>query len=61
MHNPRRESLRDRGACSGSIWLDSLDALRVAVAIVLDADELVTTEGRTKPIHRVRKIRVVAI
>lgn len=41
--------------------LHALDSLHVAAAILLGADELVTTEGPTKPLHRVREIRVVAI
>jgi predicted nucleic acid-binding protein len=41
--------------------LAALDALHVAAAIALDADELVTTEGKGKPIHRVREIRIVGI
>ncbi len=41
--------------------LHALDALHVAAAIALDADELVTTEGLNKPIHRVREVRVVSL
>lgn len=41
--------------------LGALDALHVAAAIVLGADELVTTEGITKPIHRVHEVRIISI
>jgi len=40
--------------------LNALDALHVAAAIILGADELVTTEGLTKPMHRVTAVRIVA-
>jgi predicted nucleic acid-binding protein len=41
--------------------LSALDALHVAAALMLGADELVTTEGPRKPIHRATSVRVVAI
>lgn len=41
--------------------LNGMDALHVAAATMLGADELVTTEGPRKPIHRVSGIRVVAV
>ena len=41
--------------------LNALDALHVAAGRVYGADELVTTEGPGKPIHRVTSIRVVGI
>jgi predicted nucleic acid-binding protein len=41
--------------------LNAIDALHVAAAILLEADELVTTEKPTKPIHRVRDVRVVSL
>lgn len=41
--------------------LSALDALHVAAAIALHADELVTTEGPGKPIHRVTDVRIVGI
>lgn len=40
--------------------LSALDALHVAAAMMLGADELVTTEGLRKPIHRVTGVRVIA-
>jgi predicted nucleic acid-binding protein len=39
--------------------LGALDALHVAAAYLLGADEFVTTEGINKPVHRSRLVRVV--
>jgi predicted nucleic acid-binding protein len=39
----------------------ALDALHVAAAMHLDADELITTEGPQKPIHRATGVKVVSI
>jgi predicted nucleic acid-binding protein len=41
--------------------LAALDALHVAAAISLRAEELVTTEQEGKPIHRVTRIRVISL
>jgi predicted nucleic acid-binding protein len=41
--------------------LSALDALHVAAAIALNADELVTTERLGTPIHRVTGVKVVTI
>jgi hypothetical protein len=41
--------------------LSALDALHVAAALAVDAEELITTERRTKPMHRVSELRVVSI
>lgn len=41
--------------------LNALDALHVAAAITLGADELVTTEKPAKPIYRVNSVRVVPL
>ncbi|WP_334951383.1 hypothetical protein [Nostoc sp.] len=38
-----------------------MDALHVAAALSVGAEELVTTEKRTKPMHRVTSINVVSI
>jgi hypothetical protein len=43
------------------LGLSALDALHLAAALVLDADELITTEGTGKPMHRTTSLRVVAI
>lgn len=41
--------------------LSALDALHVAAAISVGAEELVTTEKPDKPIHRATSIKVVSI
>jgi len=41
--------------------LSALDALHVAAALMLSADEFVTTEGLRRPIHRAMGVRVVPI
>jgi hypothetical protein len=38
-----------------------MDALHVAAALQIQADELITTEKPTKPMHRVREIQIVSI
>lgn len=41
--------------------LEALDALHVASSISVVADELITTERLTKPIHRVREVQIITI
>lgn len=41
--------------------LAAIDALHIAAALAVEADEFVTTERTTKPMHRVNEIRVVSI
>ncbi|UBF26645.1 type II toxin-antitoxin system VapC family toxin [Kovacikia minuta CCNUW1] len=41
--------------------LAAVDALHVAAALIIGADELLTTEKLTKPIHRVTGIQVISI
>lgn len=41
--------------------LASMDALHVAAAMHLKADELITTEKPTKPMHRVTQIQIFSI
>ncbi|HEX3556937.1 MAG TPA: PIN domain-containing protein [Thermoanaerobaculia bacterium] len=41
--------------------LSALDALHVAAALAVGADELITSENPSKPIHRVREIAVRTI
>ena len=52
-----REAFRE--ACDTG--LAAMDALHVASAISIGAEELVTTERAQKPIHRTRLIKVVSI
>jgi predicted nucleic acid-binding protein len=46
-------------ACSTGI--SGLDALHIACAVFAGAEEFITSEKHTTPIHRTRKIRVVSI
>jgi predicted nucleic acid-binding protein len=41
--------------------LSAIDALHIAAALAVEADEFVTTERTTKPMHRVSEIRVISI
>ena len=41
--------------------LAAMDAVHVAAALQINADELITTEKPTKPMHRVRKIQIISI
>lgn len=41
--------------------LNALDAIHIACAVFAGAEELVTSEKNTKPIHRTRLVRVVSI
>lgn len=52
-----REAYRE--ACDSG--LAAMDALHIASAVSIGAEELVTTEGAQKPIHRTRMIRVISI
>jgi hypothetical protein len=46
---------------AGTYGLAEMDALHVAAALQIQADELITTEKPTKPMHRVREIQIVSI
>jgi predicted nucleic acid-binding protein len=46
---------------AGTYGLAAMDALHVAAALQIQADELITTEKQTKPMHRVREIQIVSI
>lgn len=41
--------------------LAAMDALHVAAALQIKADELITTEKPTKPMHRVTGIQIISI
>ena len=38
-----------------------MDALHIAAALSIDAEEFVTTEKTTKPMHRVTEIQITSI
>lgn len=52
------QSAFDEAVKSG---LDALDSLHVASAVAVGADELVTTEKQTKPLHRSKLVSVRTI
>ncbi|MEC4814423.1 MAG: PIN domain-containing protein [Scytonema sp. PMC 1069.18] len=41
--------------------LAAMDSLHVAAALQVKADELITTEKSTKPMHRVTEIQIISI
>jgi predicted nucleic acid-binding protein len=53
--------VQDSYQISCQYGLAALDALHVAAALSIGAEELITTERRTKPMHRVSEIRVISI
>lgn len=50
-------ALREASSCG----VEAMDALHVAAAAALGADELVTAEKPTRSIHRARAVKVVTI
>ena len=46
---------------SSNYGLAAMDALHVAAALQIQADELITTEKPTKPMHRVKEIPIISI
>ena len=67
LHETRSEKIRHWREFRGlgkKIWQgvgSGMDALHVAAAIEAKADELVTTEKPTKPMHRVKEVKVVSL
>lgn len=59
--DPDRALLEEAGRVATRFGLAALDALHVTSALVAGADELVTTEGSTRPIHRVAGLSVKTI
>ncbi|MBN3897799.1 MAG: PIN domain-containing protein [Nostoc sp. NOS(2021)] len=53
--------VQDAYQIASQYGLAAMDALHVAAALSVGAEELVTTEKRTKPMHRVTSIYVVSI
>jgi len=49
----------DQIACT--YGLAAMDALHVAAAVQIKADQLITTEKPTKPMHRVTEIQIISI
>jgi predicted nucleic acid-binding protein len=53
--------IREASQIASQYGLAAMDALHVAAALSVGAEELVTTEKKTKPMHRVTGINVVSI
>ena len=53
--------VQDAYQIASQYGLAAMDALHVAAALSVGASELVTTEKRTKPMHRVTSINVISI
>jgi predicted nucleic acid-binding protein len=55
------EIVKTGNSIARSFGLAAMDSLHVAAAVLSGAEELVTTERASKPIHRVQGIRVTSI
>ena len=55
------DTLNDSLKVASTYGLSALDGLHVTAALGVRADEIVTTEGATKPIHRAQGIRIVSV
>ena len=53
--------VREADLLASQEGLSAMDALHVAAAILLNADELITTERPTKPIHRITAVKVISL
>jgi len=53
--------VQDAHQIASQYGLAAMDALHVAAALSVSAEELVTTEKRTKPMYRVTSINVVSL
>jgi hypothetical protein len=45
----------------GRTGISGMDAIHVACAVIAEAEELITSERLTKPIHRANGIKVISI
>ena len=59
--NSSEQLLEDAYAHACDYGLSAIDALHVAAAISVNADELVTTKKPDKPIHKTQKIKITSI
>lgn len=53
--------LNDALDVASTYGLSALDGLHVVAALAVGADELVTTEGTTKPMHRAAALKITAV
>jgi predicted nucleic acid-binding protein len=59
--NDIEQLLQDGYRIACQYGLAALDALHIAAALSIGAEEFVTTERSTKPMHRVTELRIVSI
>jgi predicted nucleic acid-binding protein len=59
--NDLEQIIQDAYQIACTYGLAAMDALHVAAALQIKADELITTEKSTKPMHRVREIQIISI
>jgi predicted nucleic acid-binding protein len=59
--NDLEKLVQDGYQIASQYGLSAVDALHVAAALLVGAEELVTTERRTKPMHRVPNIKITSI
>ena len=59
--DPDEQLLREAYSEAVTAGLSAMDALHVTAASTVDADEFVTTEKATRPIHRTRLLQVRTI
>ncbi len=55
------EILQNASEIACTYGLAAMDALHVAAALQIKADQLITTEKPTKPMHRVTEIQIISI
>jgi predicted nucleic acid-binding protein len=53
--------IQDANNIACTYGLAAMDALHVAAALQIKANELITTEKPTKPMHRVKEIQIISI
>jgi predicted nucleic acid-binding protein len=54
-------TLNDALNVASTYGLSALDGLHIAAALNIGADEFVTTEGITKPLHRAKGIKITSV
>lgn len=53
--------IQDAYQIARTYGLAAMDALHVAAALQIKADELIATEKSTKPMHRVTEIQIISL
>jgi predicted nucleic acid-binding protein len=53
--------VQEAGMLASQFGLSAMDALHTAAALLVGAEEFITTEQATKPIHRVTGVKVITL